>query len=242
MKHYFRKIGILVVLSMVICLLNRANPGQAASAWSFFSTGSGKKIAVNETITLKKNVQRTISIYKNGKEIKENNATYKIRWSSSNSDVVWVDSKSGELQTDKFGKMKSETARAKITAKITNKKTGATTKKSFNVKVKEKAAPIADSSAIQPLGMVRDWPEIAEIDGLKPYIEIWNKDSMWGNNVTADLSDRQDMFCSLTFSDGTTFRNLPNGYDPETFIEWGKYPGLNVDILHKYGLQGKEPQ
>lgn len=235
MKHYFRKIGILVVLSMVICLLDRANPGQAASAWSFFSTGSGKQIAVNETITLKKNVQRTISIYKNGKEIKENNATYKIRWSSSNSDVVWVDSKSGVLQTDKFEKMKSDTARAKITAKITNKKTGATTKKSFNIKVKEKAAPIADSSAIQPLGMVRSWPEIAAVNGVQAYDAFW----MPGQLQIEDVSGSTALAYSLTFSDKAQFSGIPNGYNPEELLEWGKYPGLNVDILHKHGFTGK---
>ncbi len=235
MKRYFRKVGILLIVSMMICILDRANPVQAASAWSFFSTGSGKQIAVNETVTLQKNMQRTISIYKNGKEIKENNATYKVKWLSSNSDVVWVDPNSGALQTDKFGKMKSETARAKITAKITNKKTGATTKKSFVVRVKEKAASIADSTAIQPLGMVRDWPEIENVNGVQAYDEFYGI----GQKRVEDVSGATALAYSLTFSDKTEFGKIPNGYNPEEVMEWGKDPGLNVDILHKYGFTGK---
>lgn len=44
---------------------------------------------------------------------------------------------------------------------------------------------------------------------------------------------------TLGYSSDTTFSKLPTGYDPHELLEWGKYPGLNLDILHKYGFTGK---
>ena len=127
-----RKISVLLLLTVVLYATGTARPVQAASAWMFLD-GSGEEVEVNGELVLEKNEYRNIDIYKNGKEIKENDGTYKVEWSSSDETVVWINGKSGKLRADKFGEMKTDEARAKITAKITNKKTGAVAKRSFYI-------------------------------------------------------------------------------------------------------------
>lgn len=96
--------------------------------------------------------------------------------------------------------------------------------------------PVA-SDAISPLGVVRSLPVIEAVDGVEPYGNYWMSGQ---NTISADLSDAPALAYSLTISDATTFAaELPAGYDPEELLEWGKYAGLNVDILHKYGFTGK---
>lgn len=98
------------------------------------------------------------------------------------------------------------------------------------------ASDTTDSAdTISPLGVVRSLPKIEAVDGVEPYGNYWAP----GNHViSADLSDAPALAYSLTFSNATVFAKLPAGYDPEELLEWGKYPGLNVDILHKYGFTG----
>lgn len=91
------------------------------------------------------------------------------------------------------------------------------------------------SNAVQPLQALHSLPEIAAVNGVEPYSEHWFSPA----NVTADLSAAPALAYSLTFSDITSFSGLPAGYDPGALLEWGKDPGLNVDILHKYGFTGK---
>lgn len=60
--------------------------------------------------------------------------------------------------------------------------------------------------------------------------------------ITEDLSNHPGLAYSMTISDYTRFpakNKLPAGYDPDALLEWGKDPGLSVDILHKYGFTGK---
>lgn len=136
-------IGLIVMLAILFGVFGKADTAQAASAWSF-EAGSGKKITVNGTVSFKKNEYQNINLYKNGKEVKENDATYKVVWSSSDSDVVWVDQKTGQMRADKFKKMTAEHAKAKITATITNKKTKAVAKRSFTIQVVSKEQKPAD--------------------------------------------------------------------------------------------------
>ena len=69
MKKTFRRISLLVVLAIVTSIFTNITYAQAASAWSFIC-GSGKKIEVNDTVTLQKNEYQDLNIYKSGKEIK----------------------------------------------------------------------------------------------------------------------------------------------------------------------------
>ena len=138
MKKTFRSISLLVVLAIVASMFTSITYAQAASVWSFIC-GSGKKIEVNDTVTLQKNEYQDLNIYKSGKEIKTNDSTYKITWSSSNPDVVWINVSNGKLRADRLKKMTTDTDTAKITAKIKNLKTGAVAKRAFTINVvKEK--------------------------------------------------------------------------------------------------------
>ena len=91
------------------------------------------------------------------------------------------------------------------------------------------------SYAVQPLEVLRSLPEIAAVNGVEPYSDHWFSPT----KVTVDLSAAPALAYSLTFSDKTSFSGLPEGYDPEALLEWGKNPGLNIDILHKHGFTGE---
>ena len=88
---------------------------------------------------------------------------------------------------------------------------------------------------ISTLGVVRGFAEIQAQDGIQPFVEPWDL----GKNVKADLSGNLALAYSLSFSSDTKFEILPAGFDSDALLEWGKYPGLNIDILHKYGFTGK---
>ena len=93
-----------------------------------------------------------------------------------------------------------------------------------------------DEAAIYPLVKTYTPAELPAVDGVEPYSDFWFGD----NRVSADLSVAPGLAFSLTFSDKTRFSGtLPAGYDPQALLEWGKYPGLNVDILQKHGFTGE---
>jgi len=91
------------------------------------------------------------------------------------------------------------------------------------------------SDAVEPLNVRRELPEISAVDDVEAYENVY----AYQTSVTADLSDSPALAYSLSFSNLTSFSKLPEGYDPDALLEWGKYPGLNVDILHKHGFTGK---
>ena len=94
-----------------------------------------------------------------------------------------------------------------------------------------------ETSAIRPLKVVRQTAELQASDGTEPFGVYWYEGS---NVIEADLSDKPGLAYSLTIGDQTRFTGtLPAGYDPQRLLEWGKYPGLNVDILHAHGFTGK---
>ena len=71
---------------------------------------------------MEKGEYQDMNLYRNGKQIKEKDATYSVKWYSSDTNVVYIDKASGKMKADKYGKMKKDTGSAKITAVITNKK------------------------------------------------------------------------------------------------------------------------
>ncbi len=94
------------------------------------------------------------------------------------------------------------------------------------------------SGAIQPLGITRQLAQSQPVNGVEPYSEHYFGDSLI---ISADLSDTPALAYSLTFSDRTQFPSedqLPTGYDPRALLEWGKDPGLNIDVLHENGFTG----
>ena len=93
----------------------------------------------------------------------------------------------------------------------------------------------AEQPAIYPLQVKRTPAALAETDGVEPYGDYW-----FNATVSGDLRGRLGLAWSLTVGSDTRFSgDLPAGYDPEALIEWGKDPGLNVDILHAHGFTGK---
>ena len=92
------------------------------------------------------------------------------------------------------------------------------------------------TGAIQPLRFTREAAAIQAVGGVEPYGAYWLGEQA---RVTADLSSSPALAYSLTISDKTSFQSLPAGYDPAALLEWGKDPGLNVDILHRHGFTGK---
>ena len=99
-------------------------------------------------------------------------------------------------------------------------------------------APVTSESdgIFSTLGIVRKYSNIQGVAGVESFGNYWYYGS---NAIPANLSGRTALAYSLTISDRTTFSALPAGYDPDALLEWGKYPGLNIDILHKYGFTGK---
>ena len=133
MKEQLSRVTAFILLVLVLSVAGAVVPASAASTWSF-SVGTDK-VKANGTVSLKKNTYRDVNLYKDGAEIREDDATYKVRWYSSDPDIVFVDKKSGKLRADKYGTIVGEAAKAKITAVITNKTNGNMTKKSFWVHV-----------------------------------------------------------------------------------------------------------
>lgn len=70
---------------------------------------------------------------------------------------------------------------------------------------------------------------------VQPYSEYWMNSS-----IPEDMSNSLELAYTLTVSDVTDFsKGKPAGYDLKALIEWGKDPGLNVEVLHEMGYTGK---
>ena len=94
---------------------------------------------------------------------------------------------------------------------------------------------VSPVSAIEPLAQTHTARSIPSADGVEAYSDHW-----WSTDadITADLSDFLGLTYSLTVSDRTSFAFAPKTYDKDALIEWGKDPGLGVDILRKHGYTG----
>lgn len=93
-----------------------------------------------------------------------------------------------------------------------------------------------DTSCVQPLIISRKLNPVKSQDGVDAYGE-YRLGSVLENR---DISDNPALAYSLTYLDTTRFPDtMPAAYDPEALLEWGKNPGLNVDVLHALGYTGK---
>jgi len=147
MKNMKQKLSLVLVLALLVSLFSGIVSASAAtvtkSSWSFRTT-SGKRIDVNGKISMKKNEFQDFNLYKSGKQIKENDATYQVTWSSDDEDVIWINSKTGKSRADRSKTMKEDYGEATITAKIENKKTGAIAYRKFLVTVGNKPSELAE--------------------------------------------------------------------------------------------------
>ena len=89
---------------------------------------------------------------------------------------------------------------------------------------------------IAPLSVTRSYPNVTAVGSVDPYGDYWHSQE---NTVGADLSTAPALAFSLNISNKTQFSEMPKGYNRDALIEWGKDPGLNVDILHEYGFTGR---
>lgn len=98
------------------------------------------------------------------------------------------------------------------------------------------AAMNVDTSMIYALDVNHSLEKVRASNGIQPYGEYWAQPLPTG----ADLSGNPQLVYSLTFSNETAFPDkMPAGFDAQALLEWGKIPGLNVDVLHKLGYTGK---
>ena len=89
--------------------------------------------------------------------------------------------------------------------------------------------------AIRNLAVKRLVLEPAALGDAEPWSRYWAEP----DTVNADLTHSPGLAYSLTVGNNTAFNGgLPAGYDLQGLIEWGKDPGLNVDILHAHGFTG----
>ena len=73
-------------------------------------------------------------------------------------------------------------------------------------------------------------------DGLEPFTTY---SAPWfGTSFDTDLSKDRALAYTLTFGDKVSFSKTPSDFDRDEVINWGKDPGLGVDILHKHGFDG----
>ena len=99
-----------------------------------------------------------------------------------------------------------------------------------------KSAEGSKPPAIRPLAVKRVAAELTAVGKVEPWEDYW----LSPRTVKDDLSGAPGLAYSLIMGDDTYFAAaLPQGYDPEALLEWGKEPGLNVDILHAHGFTGK---
>lgn len=140
-----KHLSLLLVLALILGTFANTTFASAAtklSSWSF-KTKSGQTIDVDGHINMQKNEFQDFNIYKSGKEIKQNDTSRTITWSSSDENIVWIDPSNGKARADKLKKMTGDYGEAVITATIRNKVTKAVTRRTFNVSVGTKG-PVVD--------------------------------------------------------------------------------------------------
>ena len=99
---------------------------------------------------------------------------------------------------------------------------------------REPEAPLPP--AIRSLQVTRHAAQLAVNGDAEPWSRYWAEP----DTVYADLSHTPGLAYSLLVGNNTFFPGgLPEGYDPQALMEWGKYPGLNFDLLHARGFTGK---
>jgi len=156
MKQVKNKLRIVLLMALGIIVFSNVLLAHAALPDWYFKTKSGITIKRNKTINMKKNEFQDFNLYKDGKEIKQNDAKLHLSWSSDNEDVIWVDASNGKARADKFGTMKGDYGEATVTAKIKNRVTNAVTYRKFKVVVGAENKP-------EPTATPMPSPKVASI-------------------------------------------------------------------------------
>ncbi len=106
----------------------------SASEWKVKTAGG--VAPVRGAFSLAQNETVDFNLFHADTEIAVGNESYTVTWSSSDENVVWIDSTTGEAQADKFGAMPGPEGKAVITVKAVSKTDGKTIKRDYTVNVK----------------------------------------------------------------------------------------------------------
>ena len=106
----------------------------SATRWKV-RTADGKS-PVRGEFTLEQNATADFNLYHADAEIGVGNAEYTVTWESSNEDVLWIDSVTGEAKADKMGLMPKPEGYAVVTVTAVAKADGKTVKREYTVHVK----------------------------------------------------------------------------------------------------------
>jgi len=161
MRKLSKKISMLMVLAMLVSLFSGIVSASAASAWSFKS--SKYDVEVGETIEMEKNEYADFDLFKNDAAPEG----YTVKWSSSDSDAVWVNAKTGQLRADKF-KTADYGDKATISATFTNTATGKSATRSFVIVVAEAAdyeIAVNFGDEVLAVGQKYDLKAVVKADG-----------------------------------------------------------------------------
>lgn len=113
---------------------------EASSIWSFCS--GEQSIKKDEEISMRYREYKDFDLLKENQRItekKDNADDYTVVWKSSNEDAVWINKRTGQARANKFDTLLDETATVRISAVITNNKTGKQIVRAFVVAVDNRA-------------------------------------------------------------------------------------------------------
>ena len=146
---------------------------QAASAWSFQCRD--ELIEKDGTTTMSYQQYKNFDLLKNYRIISDETDDfddYTVLWESSNEDAVWINKFSGQARANKFDRFTEDFATVKISAHITNTKTGKQIVRSFTVELDNLAftqgaenTPASETSAMRTINM--DLASLEEGDNLE---------------------------------------------------------------------------
>lgn len=160
-----------MILTGLILLMAYPQNAAASSPWSFRS--GQEAFEIDDKITMVYYQYKKFELLKNNVWVSESNDEYDdytVIWKSSNTDAVWINKHTGQARANKFHKLKDDYGTTKISAIITNVKTGEKTTYSFTVEVDNRAYT-KPQEEILPVAEATPTPEVTST----PITAISNK-------------------------------------------------------------------
>lgn len=162
-----KKIITTIFCATLSYVLIQPLDASAASVWSFRSAQG--KIETNKSVTMNDHQYMNFDLLKSDKlitEAKDALDDYSVVWTSDDADLVWINSKTGQARANKFDRFTEEYGTAKISATITNTKTGKQIVRSFTVII-DNRKPVTEPEA----PTVTPAPEVTATPTPTPQVE-----------------------------------------------------------------------
>jgi len=131
-----KKVVMLAFIAGLAFFLILPLKADAASVWSF--RAGTEAIAKDGRTTMTYQEYKNFDLLKGDIVITEKNDKvddYIVTWKSDNEDAVWINKSTGQARVNKFDTFTDDTANVRITAVITNKRTGKQISRAFVVAV-----------------------------------------------------------------------------------------------------------